>query len=145
MSVHLVTCVKRCYDSNRPRRYWPGDKDNIESESPIAAHFGGWLPGTKVYQKIRGTKLKPIKQILRVVPGEPPAVEPPTVEPPTVEPPTVEPPAVEPPTVEPPTVEPPVTDFVCDLCNKGGWATSGALAAHRYHCQKKVNAQLPGA
>ncbi len=124
MSVHSVKCRTRCYDSNRPRRYWPGDTDSIESESPIAGNFEGWPPGTKVYRKIRGSKKTAIKETFRVIPGAVPAVNPPTE------------PAVNPPT------EPVVPALRCDLCGKDGWKTPTALASHRYHCEKRVNAKL---
>ena len=28
----VARCVKRCWDSQIPRRYWPGDTDNMEPD-----------------------------------------------------------------------------------------------------------------
>ena len=46
-----VKCVKRCFDSNKCRRYWPGDVDDIDPSDPIAMYFTGWPQGTEVYKK----------------------------------------------------------------------------------------------
>jgi hypothetical protein len=35
----LAKCVRRCWDSSISRRYWPGDRDDIDPARPVAKHF----------------------------------------------------------------------------------------------------------
>ena len=31
----LAKCVRRCWDSQLTRRYWPGDQDDLSSDNPL--------------------------------------------------------------------------------------------------------------
>ena len=35
----LAKCTRRCWDAEKTRRYYPGDRDDLDPKSPIAAHF----------------------------------------------------------------------------------------------------------
>ncbi len=39
MALMHMKCIRRCWDSKRTMRYWPGDEDNIDTANPIAKHF----------------------------------------------------------------------------------------------------------
>jgi hypothetical protein len=135
MSVHKVRCIKRCFDSIRCCRYHLGETADIESTDPIAMYFDGWPAGTEVYCKVRGDLRKgiPAESSMRVVPGGRIVIEEPT---------TPETPAAPAAPVVPAHME--GEGLTCDLCGKGGWASSGSLAAHKIHCAKKIAAVLRG-
>ena len=31
----LAKCIRRCWDSQLTRRYWPGDQDNMDPNHPL--------------------------------------------------------------------------------------------------------------
>lgn len=39
MMVKDAKCIRRCWDGPKARRYYPGDTDDIDSNSPIAKYF----------------------------------------------------------------------------------------------------------
>jgi len=39
MALMHMKCIRRCWDSKRTMRYWPGDEDNIDTANPVAKHF----------------------------------------------------------------------------------------------------------
>lgn len=65
----IVKCIRKCWDSNRNRQYFPGDQDEIDPLEPIASNFD-FPPGTEVYFKQRGTKTTPAISTTRIVPGQ---------------------------------------------------------------------------
>jgi len=67
--TQVVKCIQRCYDGKRMRRYYPGDTDNIDPLEPVAQYFEGFAPGTVVYSKIRGSKVKVIVETTKTIPG----------------------------------------------------------------------------
>ena len=116
-----VKCVKRCFDSNKCRRYWPGDVDDIDPSDPIAMYFTGWPQGTEVYKK-PAAQVAPAAPAAQVAPAAPAVPEAP-----------VAPAAPEAPYV-------PVANadgvFECDICG-ALWPTAMAASTHRRHCAKK--------
>ena len=65
----LAKCVRRCWDSSISRRYWPGDRDDIDPANPVAKHFQFDDPS------IACTYVKP-KTVEAKVGMEPPKAEP---------------------------------------------------------------------
>lgn len=120
MPTFDVKCIKRCWDSKRRRRYYPGDMDKIDPTEPVAMYFEGFPAGTEVYTKVRGTKVAPASDGTKVIPGKIEIEEPAALA----------------------VAEGPIPNgdgtFTCDICGAGGWATPMACAAHRRHCEKKA-------
>lgn len=65
----IVVCNRPCVDSAKSIKYYPGDSDDIDPFSPIAAYFT-FPDGTEVYHKIKGTKDSPPVETTRIVGGE---------------------------------------------------------------------------
>ena len=63
-----VVCEKGCWDAKRNRKYYPGDRDDIDPLEPIAGNFI-FPEGTEVYWKKPGTATTPATSTTRIVGG----------------------------------------------------------------------------
>ena len=70
MAKQEVRCTRTgVFDNKTARYYRRGDTDFIEPLDPVAQYFEGWIPGTEVYHKTKGTKDEDPIQTTRIVPG----------------------------------------------------------------------------
>ena len=69
----LAKCIRRCWDSQLTRRYWPGDQDNIAEDHPlvIAGCFQFVEQPKVIYREV---PVAPVKVQTVVIP-EPAPVE----------------------------------------------------------------------